>query len=125
MIEQFHLGREADCPWEADKDDPGVRWRQLVSGDRTPSCGITQGVCEVAPGSELAPHHHAPQEVYYAIEGRAEIYRHGAWHPIEKGDMAYIPGGTTHGLRNRGSEPFVLVWTFPTDTFAEIEYVDG
>ena len=128
MDERCARVHEGECDWEYDKgprDGPIVRWRTLVSADRTPSRGLTTGICVVPPGGELAPHHHAPQEVYYVAEGKAEVFLDGRWRPLEKGDAVYIPGGATHGLRNRGTEPFTLVWTFPTDTLAEIEYLDG
>lgn len=128
MSERAVLLNECECDWEWDEGPRGetcVRWRTLISADKTPSCGVTTGICIVPPGGELAPHHHAPQEAYYAIEGSAEIHLDGGWRPIERGDAAYIPGGVTHGVRNRSDRPFVLMWTFPTDTLAEIEYIDG
>lgn len=124
MIEKFHLAHEQDSPWETWEETPGVRQRTLVSADATPSHGLTFGVFEVLPGGELAPHHHAPQEVYYVIEGRAQIYRDGVWQAVERGDVAYIPGGAVHGMRNRTDATILLAFAFPTDTFEEIEYVD-
>lgn len=128
MDERAVLRSERECAWEwgrGPRDGSCVRWRTLISADKTPSRGVTTGICVVPPGGELAPHHHAPQEAYYAVDGCAEIYLDGEWRPIEAGDAAYIPGGATHGLRNPGAQPFTLVWTFPTDTLAEIEYLDG
>jgi quercetin dioxygenase-like cupin family protein len=125
MAEESHLADEDGSPWEEDAAEAGVRWRQLVSADRTPSRGLSVGVFEVRPGAELAPHHHAPQEVYYVVEGRAEICRDGAWGSLERGDIAYIPGGAVHGVRNRGEETIVIVWVFPTETYDEIEYFDA
>jgi len=125
MAEEFHLAHEDQNPWEEDVEEPGVRWRQLISADRTPSRGLNFGVFEVLPGAELAPHRHDPQEVYYVVTGRAEIYRDGVWELLQRRDAAYIPGGTVHGVRNRGAETIVLVWAFPTDTYDEIEYFDA
>ncbi len=59
------------------------------------------------------------------VEGRAEIYRDGAWGSLERGDVAYIPGGAVHGVRNRAEETIVIVWVFPTETYDEIEYFDA
>jgi quercetin dioxygenase-like cupin family protein len=125
MAERFYAGHESESPWESAYEYVGVRWRRLVSADRTPSRGLNLGVFEVLPGGELVPHHHAPQEVYYVVQGRAELFRDGSWEPLRRGDVAYIPGGTVHGVRNRGAEPITIVWVFPTDTFAEIEYHAG
>jgi quercetin dioxygenase-like cupin family protein len=122
VTEDLYLAREEDSPWEEDPEEPGVRWRQLISADRTPSRGLSLGVFEVLPGAELAPHSHDPQEAYYVVRCTAEVYWDGAWEPLERGDVAYIPEGAVHGVRNRGDETIVLVWVFPTDTYAEIEY---
>ena len=105
MTDAFHVAHEAGLPWEEDPSEPGVRWRQLVSADRTPSRGLNVGVSEVLPG--------------------AKLYRDGEWEPLRQGDVAYIPGGAVHGVRNLGGYPIVLVWAFPTDTCGEIEYFDG
>ena len=125
MSDGFHLAHESGTPWDEDPSEPGVRWRNLVSAGRTPSRGVNLGVFEVLPGAELAPHHHAPQEVYYVVEGAAELHRDGEWEPLRRGDVAYVPGGAVHGVRNRSASPIVLVWAFPTDTYGEIEYFDG
>jgi len=128
VTEHSTFAHEEQCPWDFDDPNEGdtdrVRWRTLISGDRTPSAGVTFGVCEVPPGAQLAPHHHHAQEVYYVAAGEAEVFMNGEWTPVRKGHVAYHPGDAVHGIRNRGAETFVLVWAFPTDTFDEIEYVD-
>ena len=124
MPDEYHLAHEDESPWEEEAETPRVRWRQLVSADRTPSHGLNFGVFEVLSGGELAPHHHDPQEVYYVVEGEAELYRGGAWEPLRRGDVAYIPGGAVHGVRNRGDRTVTLTWAFPVDTYEDIVYVD-
>ena len=124
MTDALHVAHDYQTAWEDEPETPGVRWRNLISGDRTPSHGLNVGVFEVLPGGELAPHHHAPQEVYYVVAGQAEIHRDGVWKPFARGDVAYIPGGTVHGVRNRGDEAITVVWAFPTDTYDEVEYID-
>jgi quercetin dioxygenase-like cupin family protein len=128
MSERPLLAHETDYAWEYDDERSGpdeLRWRTLVSGDRTPSRGLSLGVLEVPPGAELAPHHHRPQEVYYLTEGRAEVYLEGEWRDAEAGDVVYVPGDAVHGVRNRGAALCRLVWAFPTDTYTEVEYHGG
>jgi quercetin dioxygenase-like cupin family protein len=126
--ERQFLSSEAETPWEYDAPRPDyspvVRWRTLVSGDRTRTSGITFGVCEVPPGAELHPHHHRPAEVYYVTAGEAEVLVDGEWRSVRAGDVAYHPGDAVHGIRNSGEDVFVLVYAFPADTFSEIDYVD-
>jgi quercetin dioxygenase-like cupin family protein len=128
MPESTILVNEGRYPWDANPPAPGcsaeVRWRTLISGDRTPTKGLSMGVCEVPPGAELAPHHHHPQEAYYVTSGEGEVYIDAEWRPLRCGDVAYFPGDAVHGIRNRGTQTCVVVWAFPTDTFDEIEYHD-
>ena len=128
MSERQFLAPEDGTPWEYDEPGPEggpvVRWRTLVSGDRTPTSGVTFGLCEVPPGAELRPHHHGPAEVYYVTAGRAEVLVDGLWTAVGPGDVVYHPGDAVHGIRNRSADPFTLVYAFPVDSFSEIRYVD-
>jgi quercetin dioxygenase-like cupin family protein len=98
--------------------------RTLISAGRTPTRGISFGVYELPPGSELAPHRHRPQEVYYVIDGEAEVFLEDAWRPARRGDVVYIPADEAHGARNRGASTCTVVWTFPVDGYEAIEYVE-
>jgi mannose-6-phosphate isomerase-like protein (cupin superfamily) len=122
------LGHEADRAWEYDPGREGqpdaLRWRVLVSRELTPSRGLAMGTMEVPPGAELAPHHHHPLETYYIAGGSAEVYDGERWVPVEKGHVAYWPEDHPHGIRNRGEGVCTVVWTFPTDSYYEIEYID-
>lgn len=126
--ERAVLAAESATPWEYDAphegDTAAIRWRTLVSAGRTPSTGIAAGVLEVAPGSQLAPHRHEPQEVYYVTAGEGEVFLDGAWRPARAGDVAYFPGGHVHGARNRGQAEFRIVWVFPVDDYEAVVYED-
>jgi quercetin dioxygenase-like cupin family protein len=126
--EHAFQAHESTAPWEYDAlhegDTAAVRWRTLVSSDRTPSSGIAMGVFEVPPGSQLAPHRHPPQEVYYVEAGEGEVYRGGAWRPAHAGEVVYFPAGDVHGARNRGASEFRIVWVFPVDDYETIVYED-
>lgn len=129
MRERSWIVHEDDCPWEDEGTAAGaggtpLRWRVLLSAGATPSRGLTLGVLEVPPGTNLAAHHHRPCEAYYVTAGSAEVYDDGRWVPVKQGDVAYWPGGHSHGLRNRGSETCTMVWVFPVDSYEEVEYVD-
>ena len=124
--ERAFLSHATAQPWEYDELGPGdllpIRWRTLVSADRTPSAGLSMGVFEVPPGSRLAPHRHEPQEVYYIVAGEAEVLLDGVWRPVRAGDVAYFPGGAVHGARNHGASICRIVWAFPVDDYEGVEY---
>jgi quercetin dioxygenase-like cupin family protein len=126
--EQPFQAHEEDAPWEYDPPNGGdtaqVRWRTLVSAEKTPTSGLSMGVLEVPPGARLAPHHHHAPEVYYVTAGEAEVLIDGAWRPLSAGDVAYFPGDAVHGARNPGTYTCRIVWMFPVDSFDEVEYFD-
>ena len=80
------------------------------------------GVFELPPGALLDQHHHHPREVYYVVDGEAEVHLDGEWRPLRKGDVVYVPGDAVHGARNRGEVTCTVVWAFPADCYDEIEY---
>jgi mannose-6-phosphate isomerase-like protein (cupin superfamily) len=119
--------RESDQSWEGWADPAiharsPIRWKLLVAGERTPSQGLTVGIAEIPPGASLLRHHHAPQEVYYVIEGEGQTEIDGRISDIGPGTALFIPPDARHRTVNTGQGPLRFVWIFPTDTFREIEY---
>ncbi len=118
------------CPGEAPEEawnDPVrglVTWRTLISGDRTPSEGLTVGVAEVGEPADGVTrlHRHADHEVYHVLAGRGVIEIDGVERPLSPGDTAFIPGGAWHGARAVGPEPLRLLYVFAADSFAGIVY---
>ena len=108
-------------------DDPTigkVMWRTLLSGDRTPTAGITVGVAEIGPGhSETSfPHRHEPAEVYYFLAGEGVVTIDGSDHPVRAGSTVFIPGNAWHATRNTGHEELRLLYAFAVDSFAQVAY---
>ena len=126
MTESTIHANEEQYPWELDPDDQGrsarIRTRTFISADRTATSGVSMGVFEMPPGALLDPHHHHPQEIYYVIDGEAEVYLDGEWGQLGKGDVVYVPSDAVHGARNRGEVSCTIVWIFPSDTYEEVEY---
>lgn len=117
---------EEDCAFEGSSDaTPGaLRWRTLISGDRTPTDSLTVGIAELEPGEArpFRPHKHAQPEVYYILSGHGTVTISGADHRVRQGTAVFIPGNAEHGARNTGTELLRLLYVFPSDSFAEIEY---
>jgi quercetin dioxygenase-like cupin family protein len=101
-----------------------VTWRTLISGDRTPTHGLTLGVAEVVEhtGSEARLHRHAQAEVYYVLSGQGVLHIDGARHRLAPGTTAFIPGGAWHAALGVGPEPLRLLYVFAADSFADIVY---
>jgi len=119
---QPHVSHERDVDVE---EWPGiVRWRTLVSADRTPTAGLTVGVAEIEPGASEAGsrHRHAAHETYYVISGTGRVHLDGVEHPIEPGSVVFVPGQTWHFVRNTGPITLRLLYTFAVDRFDEVVY---
>jgi quercetin dioxygenase-like cupin family protein len=101
-----------------------VRWRTLVSADRTPTAALTVGVAELDPGEarDFRPHRHAQPEVYYVLAGEGSVWISGVEHPVRPGSAVFIPGDAWHGARNTGSGTLRLLYVFSADSFSEIAY---
>ncbi|MDE0203518.1 MAG: dimethylsulfonioproprionate lyase family protein [Rhodospirillaceae bacterium] len=118
---------QADLAWEGGEDanlatGTGIRWKLLITGERTGSTGLATGIAEVAPGSELRRHHHEPAETYYIMSGQGEIEIEGRIHAVKPGSAVYIPPDAKHALRCTGADPLVFVFAFPRDRFDKIVY---
>ena len=128
MTDKAFVKNDSEYPWEFEYGEEGredvIRWRTLISGEKTPSEKISMGTLELPPNTALLPHHHAPLEVYYLTEGEGVLRIGSEEQSVKAGDVVYIPGDLTHGIKNIGTQLLKLVWMFPTDSWSEIEYVD-
>ncbi|MDP6344710.1 MAG: cupin domain-containing protein [Alphaproteobacteria bacterium] len=124
MKSEPHIRHLDDYDWETRPGrTDGVRWKLLVDADRGPSHGFSLGILQFPPGTVLAPHRHGPQEVYWVREGRGALRLGEETRQVDPGTIVYIPENHLHGIENIGTEPLTLMWLFPTDTWAEVEYL--
>jgi len=111
-----------DVPWAVSEHNPGLQYKLLIDASRAETDGFSFGILKLGPGAVLSPHHHDPQESYFILEGEALMHLNDAGQEVAPGSVVYIPRGQLHGITNTGSEPLVFIWTFPTDTWSEVEY---
>ncbi|MCY3971820.1 MAG: dimethylsulfonioproprionate lyase family protein [Acidobacteria bacterium] len=122
---------QADVDWEdwadpANSSASAIRWKLLISRERSPSGGLVTGVAKIEPGAALSRHHHEPEETYYVLSGRGRIEIENTRQEIGPGTAIYIPPNARHALRCTGAEPLVFIFTFPRDRFEDIVYhLDG
>ncbi len=118
---------ESDCPVEdwSDLGRPSVRWRTLISADRTPTNSLTMGVTDIEPGApdELHLHRHEPAEVYYIVAGEGYVSIDGERHGVGPGDAVFVPSHALHAVANTGDETLRLLYVFGVDSFTDVEYL--
>jgi mannose-6-phosphate isomerase-like protein (cupin superfamily) len=95
MAVRPHILDEKSCPtdgWD------GMGWKTLISSDRTPTAGITQGIAELrpAPFDRRLIHCHAHAETYFVLSGQGVLWIEDASHTLYPGIAAFIPGGARH-----------------------------
>ena len=98
-----------------------VTCRTLLSGDRTPTDGLTLGVAEV-PAAEARLHRHAQPEAYYILSGHGLLTIEGQEHVLAPGATVFIPGGAWHKAKAQGPEPLRLLYVFAADSFSDVVY---
>lgn len=85
--------------------------------------GITSSVgsenCQMAmlkvdPGVRLAPHTHPVDDAMYVISGEGLFTLNNEEIPFGPGMFLLAPPNTRHGLENTGSEPLVIIFSWPT-----------
>ena len=114
-----------DCPLEKAGGGRPVTWRTLLSADRTPTEKISCGVTDIpadGPGRTYVCHRHAEPEVYYILAGEGLVLIDGSEYPVREGTAVYVPGNAEHGMKNTGTTTLSLLYIFPADSFAAVEY---
>jgi mannose-6-phosphate isomerase-like protein (cupin superfamily) len=117
---------ERSCELESWSEESAdrVRWRTLLSGDRTPTRALTMGVAELpaGPPREIVTHRHAQIEAYYILSGEGVVLIDGVEHAVRAGSAVYLPGDVEHAAANTGGETLRLLYVFAADSFDQVEY---
>lgn len=64
-------------------------------------------------GAAIGEHVIAHDEIYYVLSGRGEVVSDDKHAPVKAGTAAYLYAGAKVGIRQQGSEPLVLIITYP------------
>lgn len=113
--------------WET-WDDPElaarslVRWKLLISRQRTDSEAMCCGIAEIPPRAELVLHRHQPAEIYHVIGGEGVVEVAGVAHPVSTGSTIFIPADAPHRAACTGPVPLRFLFVFPTAGFDEVVY---
>ena len=84
------------------KTDAGYQFWYI---DKNFADGKTLKLSVVGPHSAThAPHAHTEDEIFYILEGKAEVYLAGEWRAVEANTSFYCPSNVEHGIRNPGDK---------------------
>ena len=75
----------------------------LLASPRT--CGaehLTTTLAVIPPGGAQRVHSHAPEQVYFILEGSGLMTVGAETRRVGPGDCVFIPSGQPHGLQNDG-----------------------
>ena len=99
-----------------------VRWKTLLSADQTSSSEITMGMAEIPPGERLSMHSHPQAETYYIVEGTGFVVLDGVEHEVKAGSVVFISGDVVHTIGATGDQLLKMVYSFPVDSFEQVQY---
>lgn len=92
---------------------PGIT--QIPYWDKdTGSGAVSMGMVTLAPGCALPPHRHKVEDAMIVIAGQGMFVVDGCEMVAEAGDALLAPAGSVHYLRNDGTVPFSVVYTWPS-----------
>jgi mannose-6-phosphate isomerase-like protein (cupin superfamily) len=82
----------------------GSEIRELLAHRNSCIRNQTLAEARLPPGAATTPHHHVrTEEIYYVLEGQAEMRVAGESRPIGSGDAVAIPPGASHQITNTGT----------------------
>jgi mannose-6-phosphate isomerase-like protein (cupin superfamily) len=64
------------------------------------------------PGSAIGYHRNAEDEVYYVLSGRGELTLDGTRREVRSGTAILTRAGSSHGLRQLGSDDLVILISY-------------
>lgn len=113
----------ADVPAEGwDSPSRGsICWQTLFSAGVTQTESLVCGVATLEPGDTFALHHHAEPEVYFGVEGEAEVMVDGRPCRLAPGVALFIPSNARHGIADV-TQRLRFFYVFAADRFEDIAY---
>jgi len=91
--------------------DGTMRDSVMITQDTCGSQQFTAGLFFVRPGGHGHPDTHVGvEEVFYIIQGQANILMDDKDCHVKAGDVVFVPAGVKHQVFNTGKEPYCAFW---------------
>ncbi len=85
------------------KRPEGIVSYLMASALTSNSLHLTATLVELAPSGEQRAHSHAPEQVYFILDGSGLMTVGDDAQEVRAGDCVFIPSGAQHGIRNSGT----------------------
>lgn len=73
----------------------------LLASARTCGAGhLTTTLVDIEPGGQQRIHSHAPEQIYFILEGGGMMTVGDDTKEVQQGDCVFVPSGSPHGIRN-------------------------
>ncbi len=105
----------ADLADIAGRTYPARRRTQNLAGGLSPiqARNFAMGHVTLEPdGGQVPWHNQAQEELYFVIEGEAEMCLGGERRALRTGQAVYIPPGVFHQITNTGSRPLRMIYVY-------------
>jgi len=106
MSEGFSWEGASDAPYK----EEGTHFRDVrrvnLAGMLGEQAAFHLRYFEIKAGGYTSKEHHEHVHVIFVVRGEGDILLGEKWQPLKFGDVAYVPPGMTHQMRNDFREPF-------------------
>lgn len=92
---------------------PGTSIRWLIDDEHDGAPVYALRMIEIAPGGHTPRHSHPYEHENFVVEGTGRVWLNGEWHPLQAGDVVFVPGGAEHTYENTGEGMFRFLCGVP------------
>ncbi len=82
------------------KRQEGITSYLLASLRTSDANHLTTTLVEIEPGGDQHLHSHAPEQVYFLLDGAGLMTVGNETAEVRAGDCVFVPTGATHGIKN-------------------------
>ncbi len=86
---------------------------RVAVGKADGAANFCMRVFELGQNGSTPRHSHEWEHEIFFHKGKGQVLKNGEWQDVSPGDVAFIPGGEDHQIRNAGEGDLVFVCVIP------------
>lgn len=91
----------------------GIHRAHYIDKETGAGC-VSLGAMTLEAGASLTMHSHLVEDAMYVVSGCGTVVIENERFDVEAGTAILVPAGVKHCIRNDGTEPFTVVYTYPS-----------